>query len=61
MKGTWRWQLEPREKSTHLSTEMEYEIAGGILGKAMNTMLVERMNEKNAERLLEHLRLMCEG
>jgi hypothetical protein len=40
---------------------MEYEMAGGILGKAMNAMLVERMNEKNAERLLENLKLVSEA
>ena len=43
-----------RGKSTHLTTAMEYEMAGSILGKAMNAVLVERMNEKNAERLLEN-------
>jgi carbon monoxide dehydrogenase subunit G len=61
MKGTWLWQLEPRGTSTHLTTQMEYEMAGGILGKAMNAMLVERMNEKNAERLLENLKLLSEA
>ena len=61
MKGTWTWLLEPRGKSTHLTTKMEYEMAGGALGKAMNAMLVERMNEKNAEQLLENLKLVSEA
>ena len=61
MKGTWLWQLEPRGNSTHLTTQMEYEMAVGILGKAMNAMLVERMNEKNAEQLLENLKLVSEA
>ena len=61
MKGTWTWRLSPRGKSTHLTTAMEYEMAGGILGKAMNAVLVERMNEKNAERLLENLKLVSEA
>ncbi len=61
MKGTWTWMLVPREKRTHLTTVMEYEMAGGILGKAMNAVLVERMNEKNAERLLENLKLVSEA
>jgi coenzyme Q-binding protein COQ10 len=61
MKGTWTWLLEPRGKSTHLTTAMEYEMAGGALGKAMNAVLVERMNEKNAERLLENLKLVSEA
>jgi carbon monoxide dehydrogenase subunit G len=61
MKGTWTWRLSPRGTSTHLTTTMEYEMAGGALGKAMNAMLVERMNEKNAEQLLENLKLVSEA
>ena len=61
MKGTWTWLLEPRGTSIHMTTAMEYEMAGGVLGKAMNAVLVERMNEKNAERLLENLKLVSEA
>jgi carbon monoxide dehydrogenase subunit G len=61
MHGTWSWRLEPAGQSTYLTTAMEYEMAGGILGKAMNAVLVERMNEKNAERLLENLKLVSEA
>ena len=61
MQGTWTWRLSPRGKSTCLTTEMEYEMAGGILGKAMNAVLVERMNEKNTERMLENLKLVSEA
>ena len=50
-----------RGKSTHMTTAMEYEMAGGILGKAMNAVPVERINEKNAERLLENLKLVSEA
>ena len=61
MKGTWTWLLEPRGTSTHVTTAMEYEMAGGMLGKAMNAVLVERMNEKNAKRMLENLKLVSEA
>lgn len=61
MQGTWTWLLEPRGKSTHLTTAMEYEMAGGILGKAMNALLVERMNERNAKQMLENLKLVSEA
>ena len=61
MKGTWTWLLEPRGNSTHLTTAMEYEMAGGILGKAMNAVLVERMNEKNAKGMLKNLKLVSEA
>jgi len=60
MKGAWTWTLSPQGKGTHLTTTMAYEIAGGMLGKAMNAVLVERMNQKNAERMLENLKLVSE-
>ena len=61
MKGAWTWTLSPQGKSTHLTTTMEYEMVGGVLGKAMNAVLIERMNEKNAERMLENLKLVSEA
>jgi carbon monoxide dehydrogenase subunit G len=61
MKGTWIWQLEPRGNRTHMTTALEYQMPGGIVGKAINTMLFERMNEKNVERLLENLKLVSEA
>lgn len=61
MKGAWTWTLAPQGMGTHLTTTMEYEMSGGILGKAMNAILVERMNEKNAERMLENLKLVSEA
>lgn len=61
MKGTWTWSLEAREKSTHLTTAIAYEMAGGILGKTIDAMLVERMNEKNVERQQEQLKRVSEA
>jgi len=61
MKGTWTWRLEPLGKSTHVTTAMEYEMAGGILGKTMDAVLVERMNQKNAKGMLENLKLVSEA
>jgi carbon monoxide dehydrogenase subunit G len=61
MKGTWTWRLEPHEHGTRLTTAIEYKMAGGILGKTINAVLVERMNEKNVERQQDHLKLISEA
>ena len=61
MKGTWIWRLEPRGNRTHMTIALEYQMPAGIMGKAINSMLFERMNEKNAERLLENLKLVSEA
>lgn len=60
MKGSMGITLEPQGKSTKATLETEYEVSGGIIGKAVNKLLFERMNEKNVERLLENLKMVCE-
>jgi hypothetical protein len=35
-------------------------VRGGIVGQAMNALLLERMNEKNIERMLENVKLIAE-
>lgn len=60
MKGTWTWMLAPQGEGIHMTTAIEYEMAGGILGKAINAVLIERMNEKNTEQLLENLKRVSE-
>jgi hypothetical protein len=34
---------------------------GGVLGKAIDALLMERMNEKNAERMLENIKMIVES
>jgi uncharacterized membrane protein len=62
MTGSWQWTLEPLgERRTRVTARIEYVLPGGALGRAANALLVERMNEKNAERLLENLKLVAEA
>ena len=60
MKGTMGITLEPHGGSTKATLETEYEVSHGVLGKAANKLLFERVNEKNAARLLENLKIVCE-
>ncbi len=61
MKGTMTWMLGAKGKGTETNIRIDYQMKGGILGKAINTLLMERMNEKNAERMLENLKMLCEA
>jgi carbon monoxide dehydrogenase subunit G len=60
MSGKMSYTLEPEGDMTKVSFDVEYQMSGGVLGKAMNRLLVERMNEKNAERMLENLKMLME-
>ena len=61
MTGDFTWTLAPQDGSTQMNLRIDYEMKGGILGKAMDTLLVERMNQKNAERMLENLKMLSEA
>jgi carbon monoxide dehydrogenase subunit G len=61
MRGTMDWQLDAQGPATRVSLEIDYTVAGGPLGEAVNAVLLERMNEKNAERMLENLKLVVEA
>jgi uncharacterized membrane protein len=36
--------------------DIEYQVGGGILGKAADALLLERTNEKNMDESLEKMR-----
>ena len=60
MEGEWRWQLHPQGEATRVDLAIDYRLKLGLLGKALNALLVERMNEKNAEQMLANLKALTE-
>ena len=59
--GTSRWVYTPEGDGTRVTATFEYEMPGGVLGKAINKLMVERMNAKNLEKSLENLKALVEG
>ena len=60
LEGTLRILFTTFQGATNVSWRISYSMRGGILGKAANALLVQRMNEKNIERSLENIKLICE-
>ncbi len=58
MSGTFRWGFEPLAAQTKVNVDIEYRLAGGAVGKAVDALLVERANEKSIEEMLQNLRRM---
>jgi carbon monoxide dehydrogenase subunit G len=56
MKGTFSWTFEPQGAQTECSMDIEYQVGGGILGKAADALVLERTNEKNMDESLENIR-----
>jgi hypothetical protein len=59
--GTNRWTYATEEEGTRLTLEVDYEMPGGGLGKIADRLVVERMNDKNAETSLNNLKALFEG
>ncbi len=55
MKGTFDWSFEPKGQQTKTSVDVRYELAGGVLGKAVDALVLERTNEKTIEEMLQNL------
>jgi carbon monoxide dehydrogenase subunit G len=56
MKGTFDWSFEPQGEQTKTSVDVRYELAGGVLGKAVDALVPERTNEKTIEDMLQNMR-----
>jgi len=58
MTGTFRWKFEPHGEQCKVSLQIDYGVAGGVLGKAADVVMLERANAKAIEGMLENLRRM---
>ena len=56
MKGTFDWSFEPQGQQTKTSVVIRYELAGGVLGKAVVALVLVRTNEKTIEEMLQNMR-----
>jgi carbon monoxide dehydrogenase subunit G len=56
MKGTFDWSFEAQGQQTKTSVDVRYELAGGVLGKAVDALVLERTNEKTIEGMLRNMR-----
>ncbi len=55
MTGTFAWTFEPQEDRTKINVHVDYQLAGGPLGKAVDSLMLQRVNEKTIEDTLQNL------
>jgi uncharacterized membrane protein len=55
MTGTFNWNFEPQGKQTEVSVDVQYSLAGGPIGKAIDAVMLERTNEKTMEQMLQNI------
>ena len=59
MNGTFRWNFKPVGRQCEVSVDINYDVAGGALGKAVDSVMLERTNAKSIEGMLENLRRLA--
>jgi len=55
MTGTFAWTFEPQGDGSKINVDIDYQLAGGPLGKAVDSMMLQRVNEKTIEDTLQNL------
>ena len=55
MTGTFNWNFEPQGNQTQVSVDVQYSLAGGPIGKAVDAVMLERTNEKTMEQMLQNI------
>ena len=58
--GTNYWTFTPEGDGTWVTAKFEYEMPGGILGKAADKLVVERVNAQNLQQSLNNLKVLAE-
>ena len=59
--SAWTWLFRPHREATKVYLTIEYKVPGGILGRLADKLVVERMNQKEAEAALANIKSMVEN
>jgi uncharacterized membrane protein len=55
MTGTFNWNFEPQGNQTQVNVNVQYSLAGGPIGRAIDAVMLERTNEKTMEQMLQNI------
>lgn len=54
-KGSFTWTLEAEGNETYASLDAAYQLMGGIFGRALGALLIERAIRKGVDQMLENM------
>jgi carbon monoxide dehydrogenase subunit G len=60
VRGTLAWTLEAEGNQTHASLDAAYQLMGGVFGRALDALLVERAVTKDVDQMLENMKRQLE-
>ena len=59
--GWQTWDFKPEDGGTLVTMEMEYAVAGSVLGKVVDRLFFENMSSREMHHSLENLKLFVEA
>lgn len=54
--GTVTWTLEAETNQTYASVDAAYRLTGGVFGKALDALFVERAIKKDVDQMLANMK-----
>src|SRR5579859_3737161 len=60
-KGTFTWTLEAEGNQTYASLDAAYQLMGGVFGRALDALIVERTVKKDVDQMLENMERQLAG
>lgn len=58
---TWIYTFQEENGSTRVSADVDYEIVESALQKIANGVVIDKLNQRTAEQMLENLKTILEG
>jgi len=56
LRGTLTWTLEAEGNQTYASLDAAYQLTGGVLGRALDALFVERAIQTDVDQMLENMK-----
>lgn len=60
-KTTWTYSFEKEDSGTKVTVEVDYELHEDILRKFVDKMVIDKMNQRSAEQMVENLKTIIEA
>lgn len=57
---TWLFLFQEENGGTKVTAEVEYEFVEGVLQKMANRMIIDKLNQRSAEQMMENLKTILE-
>ena len=60
IRGSSVWTLEALDNQTEAGIDLEYQLMGGVVGRAVDWLVVERTNQKSVTQMLANMKRVLE-